>query len=137
MRTENEKSNYKVLIIDDELVVYKTLDRMLSRLGYETSYADNISAVMDLIETTDFDAVLCDIKMPDISGIGILKKIKNKKKYLQVIMLTGYATLNTAAQATEAGAIAFLTKPLRDLKEISLALDLAVKETSLQREASN
>lgn len=113
----------KVLVIDDEQIVRISCERTLAPEGYEVTSASSTNEGLELFEKNSFDLILLDIKMPDMDGIEALKKIKAAKPETNVIMITGYSTVDTAVKTLKLGAINYIEKPFTP--DILLA---AVKE---------
>jgi DNA-binding NtrC family response regulator len=101
----------KVLVIDDESIVRISCERTLSAEGYPVKTAGDGKSGIDLLEKESFDVVLLDIKMPDMDGIEVLKKIKSSWPDTKVIMITGYSTVESAVKSLRLGALNFLEKP--------------------------
>src|SRR5512146_1457523 len=102
----------KVLVVDDDPVVGKSFDRVLSGKGYAVITAADGSEALDKLAREDYDAVFADIKMPGMSGIEVAARIKAARPWLPVVIVTGYGTDANEAKAKEAGVAAFLRKPL-------------------------
>ncbi|MGD2030676.1 MAG: response regulator, partial [Desulfobacterales bacterium] len=81
-----------ILIVDDELSMRELLEVLLTKEGYRVSFADNGRNAISLIEKTNFDLVLCDIRLGDITGLEVLKAAKAQKEESVVIMISAYAT---------------------------------------------
>jgi two-component system response regulator PilR (NtrC family) len=123
----------KILVADDEQSMREFLDIMLKKEGYKVSLASNGEEVVKLIENDLFDLVLLDIRMPRVDGISALKKIKAKSPETTVIMITAYASADTAIQAMKEGAYDYITKPFK-VEEIKLIIKNALEKKNLQRE---
>ncbi|MGB0429047.1 MAG: response regulator, partial [Bacteroidia bacterium] len=101
----------KVLIVDDEEVIRQTLIDILEYEGYDLeTAADGLEAV-NKIESTKYDAVLCDIKMPKLDGLEVLDRITPKHPELPIVMISGHGTLDTAVDAVKMGAFDYISKP--------------------------
>ena len=108
----------KVLLVDDEQDFLDTLaERMRSR-GMEVSTTTSAEEAVKTVETGSYDAIVLDLMMPDMDGIEVLKAIKNKRPDVEVILLTGHATLDKGIEAMKLGALDFIEKPA-DLKVIA------------------
>ena len=109
-----------VLIVDDEKNYLVVLGAFLSGEGYETLTADSAQHALEIVETTDLDLVLTDMKMPTMDGIELLKRIKQKVPDLPVVMMTAYGTVEKAVEAMQLGAFNFILKPFQNetLKQI-------------------
>ena len=106
-----------ILIVDDEPSILQSLSGLLSDEGFEISTAANGYEALKIVDTESPDLVLLDIWMPGIDGIETLKRIKEKRPDLEIIMLTGHATVKSGIEAMKFGAEDFLEKPV-DLNEL-------------------
>ncbi len=109
-----------VLIVDDEKNYLVVIGAFLSGEGYETLTADSAQRALEIVETTDLDLVLTDMKMPTMDGIELLKRIKQKVPDLPVVMMTAYGTVEKAVEAMQLGAFNFILKPFQNetLKQV-------------------
>jgi len=123
----------KILVADDEQSMREFLDIMLKKEGYKVSLASNGEEVVKLIENDLFDLVLLDIRMPKVDGISALKKIKANSPETIVIMITAYASADTAIRAMKEGAYDYITKPFK-VEEIKLIIKNALEKKNLQKE---
>ena len=105
-------NNFKILIVDDEPKICNLLKEILDAEGYETDTALNGADALEKIEDGEIDLVLLDIKLPDIDGIALLKKIKKHSSDISVIMISAFGTVQLAVEALKNGAEDFLEKPL-------------------------
>lgn len=103
--------NSGILIVDDEDIVRKSCVRILSPRGYNLQTARNGDEAIKKLKNEPFDLVLADLVMPDITGIDLLKKIKEEWPETEVIIITGYGTVKTAVDALKYGAYDFIEKP--------------------------
>ena len=101
----------RVLIVDDEVGLRDMLSFSLTDRGYSVMSASNGDEAISLVSQHDFDLVVCDIMMPGKNGVEVLAAVKRMKPRTQVIMATGYATMETAAQSIELGAFDYIAKP--------------------------
>jgi len=123
----------KILVADDEQSMREFLDIMLKKDGYKVSLASNGEEVAKLVENDLFDLVLLDIRMPRLDGISALKKIKAIAPETIVIMITAYASADTAIKAMKEGAYDYITKPFK-VDEIKLIIKNALEKKNLQKE---
>ncbi len=123
----------KILVADDEQSMREFLDIMLKKEGYKVTLASNGEEVIHLIENDLFDLVLLDIRMPKLDGITALKRIKAISPETIVIMITAYASADTAIKAMKEGAYDYITKPFK-VDEIKLIVKNALEKISLQKE---
>ncbi len=129
------KFSAHLLIVDDERSMRELLDYMLSREGYEISLAANGRTAVEMVESNDYDLILCDIRLGDITGLEVLRAAKQKKPQTVVIMISAYATTETAVEAMNDGAFDYVPKPFdnNELKEtIANALERKTLETERQ-----
>lgn len=102
----------KVMIVDDEKSIRITLGEFLKKEGYEVTTAENAEAALALLEENEYDTVLTDIIMPKQSGVSLLRYIHDLQPGIQVIMMTGEPTVDTAVEAVRSGARDYLAKPI-------------------------
>ena len=102
----------KVLVVDDEEVVGRSFDRVLSEKGYSVSMAMNGEEALKKIGTNGYDLVFTDIKMPGMDGIEVARRVKEMNPWLPVVVVTGYGSMENEARAQEVGVSGFLRKPL-------------------------
>jgi hypothetical protein len=101
----------KILIADDEQVIRELLLKFLSNEGYEVYQAIDGFDALDKIKNNDYGMAILDLKMPGINGMEIITKVKELNKDLAIIVITGYATLETAKAAIKLGCFEYITKP--------------------------
>jgi len=104
-------SKGKILVIDDEDIVRTSCKRTLVPEGYDVRLVKNGFDGFKLLEEEEIDLVLTDLKMPEIDGIEILGRIKEKWPRVEVIIITGYQTVDTAVKSIKLGAFDYLEKP--------------------------
>ena len=102
----------KVLVVDDDPVVGKSFDRVLSGKGYAVITASNGAEALKKLETEDYDVVFTDIKMPGMSGLDMAEQVKQRRPWMPVVIVTGYGSPGNEARAEAAGVSGFLRKPL-------------------------
>jgi len=102
----------KVLVVDDDPVVGKSFDRVLSDKGYVVITASNGQEALNKLGAESFDVVYTDIKMPGMDGLEVAERVKAKRPWVPVVIVTGYGTTASEARAEAAGVSAFLHKPL-------------------------
>ena len=133
----NKKMN--ILIVDDEINVLEGIKKLLKKENYSVTTTLSVKEALVEMEWVHFDIILTDLMMPDINGLEFLKIIKSIKKLSLVIMLTGYASINSALQAAEMGVFDYLSKPFTKeelLRVINRASDflLNLEESPLKKE---
>lgn len=106
------KALRKVLVVDDDPVVGKSIDRILSSRGYAVISAAGGEEAMERLASEDYDVVYTDIRMPGMSGLEVARHIKESRPWLPVVIVTGYGNDANEAEAREIGVSGFLRKPL-------------------------
>ena len=106
------KVNQAILIVDDDLAHRTMLKKLLGGWGYEVFEADDGSVAIDEVRKRSFDLILMDIRMLKVSGIEALEQIKIINPVIPIIIMTAYASVETAVDALKKGAYDYLTKPL-------------------------
>jgi two-component system nitrogen regulation response regulator NtrX len=122
-----------ILIVDDEPSILKSLKGLLSDEGFEVQTASNGYEALKIVDTESPDLVLLDIWMPGIDGIETLKEIKKSNPYVQVIIISGHGTIETAVKATKIGAFDLIEKPL-SFEKVSVAINNALNFRRLEEE---
>ena len=103
----------KILVVDDDSASVEAVIEVLEREGYDLFAASGGREALETLAVEAIDVVITDEKMPDLSGIDLLKHIKDNHPYTQVIILTGYGSIDGAVEATRAGADGYLEKPIQ------------------------
>ncbi len=122
-----------ILIVDDERSVRDSLFNWFIEDGYRVECAENAKAALTMLESDNFDIILADIKMPGMDGLEMLRRIKSLKKESIVIVMTAFATVDTAVQALKDGAFDYVTKPF-DPDDLSHLIRNASKQIILSDE---
>ncbi len=123
----------KILVVDDEFSHRKMLEAVLSAEGYEIDQAEDGQAAIEQVVQRFYDLILMDIRMGRVGGIEALKKIKQISPGIPVIIMTAYASVNTAIDALKSGAYDYLTKPL-DIDELKILIEKALRFKQLEEE---
>lgn len=112
--------NIKMLIVDDEVRFLQTLTQRLTLRGFDVVAATNGAEALELARQQEFDLALVDLKMPGMSGEDVLVRLKKAHPYLEVIILTGHGSIDSAVNCTRAGSYTYLQKPCEteDLLEV-------------------
>ena len=122
-----------ILIVDDEQSVRDSLYNWFIEDGYDVECAENATKALSLLESSNYDIILADIKMPGMDGLEMLRRIKSLKKDSVIIMMTAFATVDTAVQALKDGAFDYVTKPF-DPDDLSHLIRNAAKQIMLSEE---
>ena len=124
---------FKILVAEDEEITLKHLLSTLQKEGYEATGFSNGLKALERMEEEDFDLLIADIKMPGLTGIELLEKIKEKNLETEVIIITGYGSIDSAVEAMKKGAYDYITKPF-DLDELLLHVKKIFEGKSLKKE---
>jgi len=133
MKEKNINKNITVLVIDDELVVRNSCRKILVEEGYKVITAESGIEGLEQVQMGIGDVVIVDLKMPEMNGMEVLKKIKTKFSNKPVIMITGYSTIPSAVEAMKLGAFDYLPKPFTPY-ELSRVVHKAIEKKSLHEE---
>jgi DNA-binding NtrC family response regulator len=126
----------KTLVIDDEIGVLKSLEMLLSKEGYGVTTATSGSTGLSLAIGGGFDIVFTDLRLPDMSGLDIISQVREKSPATQIILITGFATIETAVEAIKLGAYDYLTKPL-SIDKVRIKVKRALEKTALTVEIAH
>ena len=127
------KNKIKILFVDDDKTFSKVMKKELTRMGYSVVCADCGEKAIDALRKRNFEIVILDIKMPGIGGLNTLKSVKEIDPDVEVIMLTGRATIETAVGSMKMGAYDYITKPCR-LSELDMLLKKAYEKRHISKE---
>lgn len=108
MQTEN---TIKILLVDDEVKFLKAVSDRLSIKGFDVTTAGNAEDAVEAANRGGFDVAVLDLQMPGTDGAELLKILKKNHQFIEVIMLTGHATVDSAVECTKLGAFKYLEKP--------------------------
>jgi DNA-binding NtrC family response regulator len=125
--------NARLLLVDDERIALRNLEHVLAREGYEIVATQSGRHALDLVDSQPFDLVLTDLKMDKVDGMQLLQHVKARHPDVEVIMITGYATLESAVEAMKVGAFHYISKPFR-LDEVRQTVAEALEKVRLKRE---
>jgi len=124
----------KILIIDDEPDMLKLLSMILrEKTAYEITTTNNPIEAVALAKNGGFDLVISDLKMPGLDGIEIIEAVKKVDEDIPVIIITAFASVESASEAIQKGGFDFITKPFRK-EQILFTIDKALKWLAVQRE---
>jgi two-component system, NtrC family, response regulator AtoC len=122
-----------ILAVDDDVVACDLLREVLEQEGYQVSTASSGQAAINLAREIPVDLAIIDIRMPDVSGIEVLKALKRANAQMPVLMTTAYSSMNTAIEAIREGAYDYLSKPCK-MEELTITVKRALEQYTLLRE---
>jgi two-component system response regulator HydG len=122
----------KVLVVDDDKIVLRAASEILSREGYQVVAIDDAVEGLSASKDPTIDVACLDIKMPNLSGMDLLRAFKQSRPDVEVIMMTAFATVETAVEAVKGGAYDYLTKPFENIDVLSLAVGRAAEKKALR-----
>ena len=124
---------YRILVVDDEETQREMLGGFLKKEGYSVSLADSGEEALKFCQDKFFEVALIDLKMPGMDGIGLLSKLKEINPEIQVIVMTAYASIETAVEAMKQGAFNYVNKPV-DLEELRINIKKALENQKILTE---
>ncbi len=122
-----------VLVVDDEQLVRETTALQLRSAGYDADEAESAAAALELLKTRRWDVVLTDLRMPSMSGLEFLRELKRRAPEVEVIVMTGFGSVETAVEAMQVGATDYLTKPF-SFRDLDARLDKIAELRSVRSE---
>jgi DNA-binding NtrC family response regulator len=123
----------EILLVDDEQIAITNLEHVLTKQGYRTIATQSATQALQLLEQHAFDVVLTDLRMEKVDGMQVLKRCRELQLDTEVILITGYASLESAVEAMRRGAFYYLAKPFR-LDEVRKVVHEAVEKVRLKKE---
>ncbi|GKT08836.1 sigma-54 dependent transcriptional regulator [Desulforhabdus sp. TSK] len=124
---------FRVLVVDDELDFLETIVKRLKRRKVDATGVDSGKKALEILEKQHFDVVILDVRMPGMDGIETLKEIKRVRPLMEVIMLTGHASVESGMQGMQLGAFDYVLKPA-DIDELLEKVQQAYERKSLHEE---
>ncbi len=126
----------RVLVVDDEESIRNAIGKFLKARGYDVSVAENGSAALDMLQAERFDALLCDVRMPGMSGIQVVPRAIELRPDIAVLMLTAVNDAPTAIEVLAHGAMDYLMKPV-ELDDLAKAVERALRKRDLEIQQRN
>lgn len=117
-----------ILVVDDEHEFLELMNNRLQKRGFTVECASNGEKALELVKDHPFDAMVLDVKMPGIDGIEVLRRVKQMKPELPVLLLTGHASVEAAMTGVETGAVDYLLKPVPINDLIMRLRDIATRK---------
>lgn len=124
----------KILVVDDEEVVCRFLEKLLAAGGHEVHTSLGGQDAIAKLEEDSFDLVITDLKMPGVDGVGVLRKAKELDPFCEIIVITAYASVESAVEVMKLGAYDYISKPF-NIDRIRLVVDKAIEKRRLLRAA--
>ncbi len=125
MTVENNKEI--ILVVEDEDIARKNLEHILVKTEYQVISVNNGKKAIELLQSTSFDLVITDLKMEHVDGMQVLRKTKELQPYTEVIMITGYATVDSSVEAMHQGAYYYIAKPYKIGEVRKIAREALIK----------
>lgn len=126
-------SNFSILIVDDDTMILHPLDRIFSNNGFSVAVVEDGEAALSLFDERSFDIVLADIHLPGIDGIELLRRIRATDQGCAVVMMTAFASIDTAVSALRSGATDYIIKPF-EAEQLILVVDRIVERKRLMED---
>jgi len=123
----------KLLVVDDEAKMRRVLQMFFEDTGYSVIQAENGDEALQELDASRPDLLICDMRMPRMNGMELLRRVKLKSPALPVIIMTAYGEVKTAVEAMKLGAESYVTKPL-DMEELRILVARAIERSSLIKE---
>src|SRR5690554_5625661 len=123
----------RILVIDDERSIRNTLKDILEYEKYDVDLAEDGKKALEIIKNTEYDIILCDIKMPGMDGIEVLEHLSKYTPDTPVVMISGHGNIDTAVESIKKGAYDFIEKPL-DLNRLLITIRNAMDKSTLVSE---
>ena len=133
MKQEEQSERLRLAIIDDESIACRAIQRGLGQNCYEIETFGDGESFLNRMREVLFDLVICDLRLPGISGLEVLKEIKTRHAQTEVIVMTGYGSVDIAVEAIRAGAFHYLAKPVK-IAELRSLTERALEKVKLIRE---
>ena len=134
-RVEVEKPRARILAVDDEMIVLDSFRKILVVAGYSVDTVETGPEALGLVRTNEYDFVFTDFKMPDMDGVEVTKAVKHLRPDVDVIMITGYASIESAVETMKHGAMDYVEKPFAEDELVELVNKLVIRrESRLEKE---
>ncbi len=127
IRPTQKKIPPHILVMEDDVNVAKALEMVLTEEGYDVNLAGTGALALEAFKQKRYDLLVADLRLPDMDGIEVIKKVKVEKPEMEVIVITGYGTTSKAVKAMKLGARDFLPKPFTE-EQIKASIDDALKK---------
>ena len=135
MTLQSDTNHIRLLIVDDELAVCRTVSTVLQKEKYQVRQTQSFQDALAILEAESFDIVLTDLRIGDESGLDIIKTVRHRYPETETILLTGFGTVENAVEAMRAGAFDFITKPFSN-DQLLLKVEKAAEQHRMKHELS-
>lgn len=132
-KDQQKRSKPEVMIVDDDKCLCESLEMILKEVGYEVLSVYNGADALQAAQEHEFDAAIIDIRLPDIDGVEVLRRLSQNDTNMGIMMVSGEATVETAVGSLNQGADAFLLKPV-NARDLISRLDRITRFKAAQRE---
>jgi DNA-binding NtrC family response regulator len=126
----------KLLLVDDEPEFLETLEKHLTRRKINTSVAEGCKIALDILEEQAIDVIVMDVSMPEIDGLQCLKKVKDKWPLVEVVILTGHASVKYGIEGMQGGDFDYCIKPI-ETQELVEKIELAAQKALINKQKVN
>lgn len=133
MKKDDENILIRIAVIDDEPLVLRNLQRKISKSGYQVETFQNPQKAINRMKIAPFDVIVTDLRMPEMDGMQVLAKTRENYPKTEVIIITGYASIESAVEAVKQGAFYYIEKPFTP-EQVMLILNRAIEKVRLARE---
>jgi CheY-like chemotaxis protein/glycine cleavage system H lipoate-binding protein len=135
-RVELERPKARILAVDDERIVLDSLRKMLTLAGYSVDTVEDGSEALGLVSRRDYDFVFTDLKMPGMDGVEVTRSVRHLRPDIDVVVITGYATIETAVETVRYGAMDYIEKPFTEDELLAcVSAALIKRQARLEKEA--
>ncbi len=125
-----------ILAVDDEPHMLKLMERIITeKTPYQITTTSNSLEVPEILDKSEFDLIIMDLKMPGMDGLDLLRLVKEKKRFEEVVIITAFGSLETAIEALSLGVFDYITKPFKK-EQIIFTINRAMRWQQMRREAS-
>ncbi len=125
--------NFEILFIDDDRQILDIVQQFLSRYGFNTTTETNSTKALERIKTNQYDIVFTDLIMPEVGGLDLLKEVKQRHPDTEVVIVTGYGSIETAIQALKLGSYDYLQKPI-NFERFKIIINRIIEKKKLKEE---
>ncbi len=125
--------NFEILFVDDQREILSSVDEYLSHYGYRVTVVDSGLKAFELVKERDFDIVFTDLRMPGFGGLELLTAIKKYRSEIEIIIITGYGSIESAVEALKLGCYDYIQKPIK-FERLKILIDRIIEKKKLQKE---